>query len=383
MDYYNEFDNNLASVIDSLKQLLYERHPDIFERIEFQKDEIYLEPLLYTYVNQDNNKWLDSIIYGYEINKKQHIEVFSNSDGIVYLPNFGYLKTDSKNDTFSLITDDNDIILLFDNKEIPFEFEGILRLECGIEMLIHQHPLIEDLFIEQDVKVEDIIIENIYSSYIDFVNRGINLIEKFNPEHFSLLKKNLKKIMLFRGRQPNCFAIMKAHCMIFLNVKERDKEIFFVDHISHEGAHVTFNTITYESKYNLFKHHFNENFATITGNEYEHSSIYLRFHGLFTYYEIIKGIERCMKSNDFSIVNMHEIKGRFVFLLSRYKTALEVFQSLDVFKEEGLKWMNIFKTQYDRLEAEHGEMLNHFIIDEQPYDFNSQVFLKQNPILIP
>ena len=70
--FYNDFDNCQGKVIDSLKMLLYQRHEDIFERLDFDDDEIFLEPLLYSYIMQQDDTWLDSIIYGYEKNRIFH-----------------------------------------------------------------------------------------------------------------------------------------------------------------------------------------------------------------------------------------------------------------------------------------------------------------------
>jgi len=381
MDYPDDFDACLANMIDSIKQLLFSRHNDIFERLDFDNDSIYLEPLLYTYVNQKDSKWLDCIIYGYEKEKKQSIEVFSNDRGIIYVPQIGYFKTNHPSKTIILETKNNKIILKLEGEKIDYDFEPILFLFNGMELVKSQHPLLEEVFTCQIQRDSYIYIEDVYKTHVDSLNKGLAIIEACNPNHYKLLLKNLKKIMLFSAQKPNSFAVLKAHNMIFLNVNKWNTEMFFADHVSHEGAHITFFTFTYESKYQLFKCDPHTLFSEVTGNAWEHSTIYLRFHGLFTYYEITKGLEVYINNKSNPQRNLHEAKGRQAFHLKRFKLSIDPFEeSIDIFSSEGIKWFEMFKEHYFRLEHEYGEILNDFNLNEQPYDFNSEIFEKQNSL---
>ncbi len=380
MEFYIDFDKYLGSVIDSIKQLLYSRNADIFNRLDFDDDSIYLEPLLYTYVNQEDDKWLDCIIYGYEKEKKKSIDVFSNAEGVIYIPQIGYFKTGIPAATLILESNDNGIILLYDEKKTEYVFEPVLLLDNGMELVKYQHPLLEVVFTEQVPKEAKIDIEGIYKIHLNNLNKGLAIIAENNPENYTLLLKNVKKVMLFNAAQPNSFAVMKAHNMIFLNVNVWDSEMFFADHISHEGGHVIFNTLTYESKFEMFNCHHNTNFSEVTGVEREHSSVYLRFHALFSYLEITKCIESCINNNALSKRNVHEAKGRYVFHVFRFKLAIESFEKINVFKEEGLAWFNFFKKHYRTLEEKYNELETMYVLDDQPYDFNSSIFEKRNPL---
>jgi hypothetical protein len=380
MNVYADFDARLGAVIDSIKQLLYARHEDIFERLDFEDDDIYLEPMLYCYVNQSDDAWLDSIIYGYEAKRKESISVFSNAEGVIYLPRIGYFKTSVPSACLSLHTGEAGITLSNNGSPVDYVFEPLLFLSNGMEVVKYQHPLLEVVFTEQVPEGTHIAIEGIYEPHLDSLKKGMEIIAEHNPENFGILTRNVKKVMLFHAEKPNSFAVMKAHNMIFLNVNAWDTEVFFADHISHEGGHVIFNTLTYESKYDMFTCHHNTAFAEVTGEEREHSSVYLRFHAFFSYYEIMRCISSCIKQGSLSEKNRREAEGRYVFHAHRFKLALESFENLNVFKPAGLAWFDFFKAFSLSLQDRYNALEPRYVLNEQPYDFNSSIFEKQNPV---
>ncbi|HEX2630743.1 MAG TPA: hypothetical protein VHM26_17120 [Chitinophagaceae bacterium] len=360
--------------------MLYNRHEDIFEKIDFEDDNIYMEPLLFSYVFQDNNKWLDSIIYGYMKEKPESILVFSNRNGIVYLPLVGYFYTDLKSAEFTLRCKDGEYILLSNNGPINYKFAPIYYLEFGVELLLSLHPLFEPLFTEQNVAIQDIDVENVWEKYIPELNEGLKIVSNTNPDFFDNLKKNLKKILLFDGAAPYPFAGMKAHNMVFLNVRNQGRKLFFADRVSHEGGHVLFFSLTYESKYNLFKCPPETPFSQITQNGKDHGLIYLRFHGLFTYLSILSWLLQYPLKYKDNKKEMHEIKGRTLFHFSRFETLLDKFLVLDIFEEEGQRWMKIFRDFLDRNRTTYQELSKLYSIEEQPYDFEYGKFKQLNPI---
>ena len=88
---------------DRNKALLFKNgFSNIFELLDFDNDAVFLEPLLFTYLNRNidpNNTsiTLDQIIYGYIDKKKRpkKIKAYTDKNGILYLPKIGYFKTNS------------------------------------------------------------------------------------------------------------------------------------------------------------------------------------------------------------------------------------------------------------------------------------------------
>lgn len=375
-----ELEDSISTVIDSLKQMLYNRHEDIFEKIDFDDDTIYMEPLLFSYVFQDNEKWLDSIIYGYMKEKPESIVVFTDSEGVVYLPMIGYLYTDMKYAELTLRKVRDEYVLISGNQRVDYKFAPPFYLEFGVELLLNLHPLFEALFTDQNVAIEDIDVNNIWEEYVPALNEGLKIVSNTNPGFFDILRKNLKKILLFDGAAPNPFAGMKAHNMIFLNVRNQGRKLFFADRVSHEGAHVLFFSLTYESKYNLFECPPETPFNRITNNEKDHGIIYLRFHGLFTYLSILSWLLQYPGKYKDDKKDMHEIKGRTLFHFTRFQGLLDKFSALAIFKEEGHRWMKIFKDFLAQHLDIYQELQSLYSIEEQPYDFEYGKFKQLNPI---
>ncbi|RAJ19755.1 hypothetical protein [Pedobacter cryoconitis] len=383
MNYYKDFDNCLSSMIDSIKGVLYHRSNEIFERLDFYNDEIYLEPLIYSYLAQNDEKWLDSIIIGYENEKKEEINVFSNSYGVIYLPRIGYFITDKISSTFTLRIVSGEFLLFFYGEKLSYIFEPIVKLLNDVELVIHPHPLLESFFTNNSKVFNDEILSKVKNVHTNHLNKAFDILKCCNPEFYVLLMKSVKKVMLFNSETPNSFAVLAAHSMVFFNVNSWDNEMFFVDHFSHEGSHVIFNILTFKSKITLFKLPYVTTFAVASGKQEEHSTIYLRFHGLFTFIEIIKSLMAVIKSKKVSVAAVHEAKGRIGFQLKRFENSLKSFEGLDLFQQEGLIWFRYFESHYVEFEREIGYLRTSYDLSYQSYDFNSKVFNELNPASPP
>ena len=92
-------------VIENIQILLYKESPLTLEKIDFEDDNVFLEPLLFAYFNSKKNNlfsedMLTEIMQGYFIEKEPLLlkESFNN-EGIAYVPNLGYFdKNGSKID---------------------------------------------------------------------------------------------------------------------------------------------------------------------------------------------------------------------------------------------------------------------------------------------
>ena len=379
MDYFKTFDENQGNVIDSLKMLLYQRHSDIFERLDFENDSIYLEPLLYSYVTQDDEIWLDSIIYGYETNPKSLIPIFTNKKGIVYIPKIGYFRTTRISEQLFLEKlNGNYQIKDANNSVISYNFEPIIFLNDGIELIKTQHPLFENLFLNNKNVVVDVDIDNCFDKHLNHFNNALQVMKDNYSEYFNLIKKAVNKVMMYDG-EPYSFAAIQAHNMIFLNCKDENDEIFFLDHILHEGAHVIFNTLTYDSKIDLFTFPFKTDLSVVTKDENEHGELYGRFHGMFTQSNINPCMEICIDRNIFTGKQHRELLGRFSSNMTRFKAGVDKFNIPHLYKEEGRKWYEFFNKRYNELYIRKNELVNSFDISNQPYVFSYEIFDKTNP----
>jgi hypothetical protein len=95
--------NYKMELIKTIQLLLYKENPSILEKIDFENDFIFLEPLLFAYFNgkKENlftTQMLTEILQGYFVKKEPLIldESYDN-DGIAYIPQIGYFKNGVNN----------------------------------------------------------------------------------------------------------------------------------------------------------------------------------------------------------------------------------------------------------------------------------------------
>ncbi|MEN9611830.1 MAG: hypothetical protein RLZZ628_2644 [Bacteroidota bacterium] len=115
-----DFEVNLSQIeqgklelADIVKTSIWQQEPQWFDKLDFENDAIFTEPSLFYYFRSLKNNVnhfmsLDQILYGYLSKELRNpsLSVFTDADGIVYLPNLGFVTTPykgvvKKNITFS------------------------------------------------------------------------------------------------------------------------------------------------------------------------------------------------------------------------------------------------------------------------------------------
>jgi hypothetical protein len=66
-----------VSVTETIKMMLYKRDETIFDKINFEDDKIYDEPLIFAFLNDDKEYNLDWLLIGY-MNTKEERKVSEN-----------------------------------------------------------------------------------------------------------------------------------------------------------------------------------------------------------------------------------------------------------------------------------------------------------------
>ena len=185
--------DNENYIIDTIKGLLFQENENIFDLINFENDEIYLEPLLFAYFNNpDANFTLMQVLYGYvNIDKRpQIIDVFSNELDVIYLPNFSYIKTKKSNCKLQIETTREGISVLNIDTPIDFILEAI-KFVSGIEILSHSNPLISCccLDIEGHI-IKNLEIEKTVKKNITELEKAIKFIAQFNQTMYNKIKQS-------------------------------------------------------------------------------------------------------------------------------------------------------------------------------------------------
>lgn len=373
---------NDVQISNVIRELVYSKNSDLFDRLDFNNDAIFLEPLLFSYFNYRgaNNFELGQILWGYVDNysKPRLITVVSNQDGVIYLPNYGYLITDQKSSLFELRWEQGQLELLCNGLVVKYKREDLSYI-LGFEVLIHEIPLLVNLFSSHD--------DDLISQSVTTLNNDTNLsslrialqkIEEYNNKYFSYLRRTVKKFHLYRGK-PNSFATMKAHGIAFFNVQPNDGVIFFLDNIVHQCGHVIFNSITFQ-KDRLFKVSADTPLSYFTGDQNDSHDIYGRFHGLFTQANTNTTFDNCIDRNAFEKDELMELVGRFCSNMNRFKIALIKLNHPNMYTSLGTKWYNYFAETYDSLYNKRKSLISEYIVSNQPYVFNFKLFKEINSV---
>lgn len=368
---------DITFLLDTIKLLIYKENPSLLEKVDFEDDAIFLEPLLFAYFNSKKDnlfalEMLTEIMQGYYLEKEPvYLKESFNNNGIAYVPDVGYFDK-------------------YGNK-----IDDIYKIEnTSIELIIH--PVIHLKAIFRDFN-ENVIDENKIEIRKEFCKKHLNsltnafqYLKLSSQEHFNLIEQCCKKVVLFRTdhKNTNSFATINAHGIAFFNVYQDDyDEVFFVDDIAHQTGHIIMSSILFERK-KYFVIDENISIAPITNNKLEYRSLYIVFHALYTYYTTVLCLDSCIEHKVFSKQQVYEAHGRIGFYLLKYHSDLLNFGKVvahfvkleNVLTTEGIEIYNLIENKYFEIGKKYAETVEKFDYKNQPYNFTFKEFLKQNPM---
>jgi predicted transcriptional regulator len=363
-------------ITNTIKILIYKEAPSILEKLNFEDDDVFLEPLLFIYFNDKklnlfSSQMLFELMQGYFIDKEINL-VFDqslNRNDISYLPNIGYF---------------------YKNENQPFEKIELIQ-DTKIEVIKYHINLLDNIFNNTKEGITDvnkIIIDNeVFKLNINYLTKALNLIKENSYEHFQIIEQCCKKIILFKTNpeNTNSFATINAHGIAFLNVYQDDYNVvFFVDDIAHQTGHIILTTLFHERK-SIFKINENENIGVILRNN-DYRSFYTLFHALYTYYTTLLCLDDCLENNSFSGIEKDEAIGRIGFYLkkcsvdlSNFDIYLNHYNSIgNVLTNDGIETYEIIRNKYIEINNKWNNITSKLKYTNQTYNFTFSIFVNDN-----
>lgn len=359
-----------------VKTLIYQENPILLESLDFDDDDIFLEPLLFAYFNGKKEnlfppEFLKEILQGYFL-KEQPMLVENSYDknGIAYIPNVGYFKK---------------------NEKEPFEKMTLIE-NTKIELLKYPVKALRNIFqdsLGQPIQESKIRIDKeLITKFSPPLNNAILFIKQSSPKHFELIESCCKKIVLFRTDpvNTNSFATINAHGIAFFNVFQEDyDEVYFVDDIAHQTGHIILTTLFFDRK-SIFKVDENQLIAKMVQQESDHRSFYILFHALYTYYSIMTCLDNSLSRNLFSKNQTYEAIARIGFYRNKYFSDIEKFERFcahfygieNVLQSEGVELYSLIKANFFEIDKKFGKLVNSFSFNNQPYNFTFKKFMEIN-----
>lgn len=356
--------NNKIKIIDTIKLLIYKENPDLFGNLDFDDDNVFLEPLLFAYFNSKesilfSNEILEEILQGYLLEQSEiKINRSYNKENIFYLPNLGY----------------------YNWNEI--QVEKLLWIDI-FEIVKEIHPIINPYFIEsKDGHITNKSPEftSVWSENYDELCNSIELIKTHLPLFYQKLAFSNRKIYLHNNYKILNFTSIETLGMLYFYVLGSNNLIYFIEELIHQGSHNFLYYVVY-NKSNYFKIDV-ENLImwNFTGSSYDNRTIYDAFHGLYTVTQRMKNFDLLLSNNVFLGSHKHELLGRLADQFTRFKTGLELLNIEEVYTDLGKSLYFQWIEEGEIIENKYFKLKNYLNLSNLDIDFRYDDFCKLNPI---
>jgi len=403
MELKNVIDGKI-NLIHKIKVILFNQHPDIFEEIDFENDRIYTDPFLFAAINSKHKPNISELLWGYKHSrfKENYTEVFTDNLGMFYISNVGYFQTKLSCSQLSINQREEKYHIKDEHgNEIEFSHSPLFFIHDNIELVLQPFWLLNEHFYDGHGNIVNIEISRITERNTHHLKRAFAIIKDVSPEFCYLLNICIKKIVIFKSNtydlheteivERNSFATLSVHgCAFFNAFRESFNEIFFLEDIAHQSAHAILINFL-EGRTDIF----NINQDTVvdvivddSSGYVENRTLYVLFHALYTYYWIMKVLFDCYQSKSFNTCSEkeHEIIGRLYFAMVKFRFDYELITQMNssnkFLKRRGKKIVFEINKLYNQINTILANELNGLSLDGQPYNFDFDIFKRNNTRLI-
>lgn len=399
MTFKNILEEGTQHFINMIKILAYKEDAKVFEYVDYEDDNIYLEPLLFAYFSRDNKQddFLKTMLLGYAKDNldNERLRINSDDNKNIYLPNLGWIQTPKANEQYDLLKSGKKIILhSISGEQIEFSFNKPLLVNgTSIEILNRPIPLLDKCYYDFENNRIDVEIEKSAKRNIDYLTKAYGLIRDLVPDHYETISKIAPKCVIFNVETHlrNSFAIPSAHGIGFYNAYQEDyDEVFFVDDIAHQTGHSIFEFLLYNKEI-FFKVPPNTIIDSIAYDNREgvdQRELFIVLHALYTYYTTFICLDACLTSDVFQGKQEHEALARILFYLMKCKKDLKLFENpkdktnvaANTLTESGFMIFNMVKSKWEEMFEKYYPVVKEFNMNNQPYNFTYSSFVKLNPL---
>ena len=390
-DFINKIYEGKQELINNIKLILYKKDENIFEKLDFENDNIYLDPILFAALNSKLEFEINNLLQGYLINKSKEILIKTDNNGYVYLPEIGYFITSEINTELNIICLLNNQFKIENfKKNIAFKFQKTYLIHNHFEVLIYPINFLMEHFYDEFGEIINVEIIEVTKKHIKNLNLALESIKTYSFNWYKLMKNVTRKFVIFNdaSQKRNSFATQSVHgCAFFNAFQEGYNEIFFIEDIAHQCGHVIFNSYLV-SKPNIFKIDSNTNiFLDREHDEFnEPRALFVLMHAMYTYESIFTCFNDCLIQNAYDGDKKHEILGRLSYTLMKF---IRDYNLLNKYGEngeniyltkDGEELLELFKEKFNLCVKNWGEFILNFNLENQPYNFDYTNFLILNPL---
>ncbi len=352
--------NNLF--LKTIQLLIYKENPLLLEKIDFDNDAVFLEPLTFAFFNSKKNnlfstEMITELLQGY-FEKQEPLllnEAF-NKDRVAYVPNLGY----------------------FDNN--GHKVDDILYID-KFEILKVCHPLLEKYFVEYykgHILNQKPLHKSVWKETINDLEQSILIIKEHLSEFYKELVFANKRIYLHDNPKILNFTSIETIGMLYFYVLGKNNLIYFIEEIIHQASHNYLYYVMF-NKDDFFKI---DSLTTImrdlTKQDWDYRNLYGAYHGLYTVTRRVECFDILLSKNVFSGREKHELLGRMADMFPRFQTGLELLNLDEVFTNKGKEFYLESTQKCQTILKKYENLVNEFDLSHRDLDFRYDEFCLTN-----
>jgi hypothetical protein len=352
----------MTKLIETIQLLIYKEDPTLLEKVDFEDDNTFLEPLLFAYFNRKKDnifsiQMLTEIMQGYFIEKEPIVLKESyNKEGIAYIPKMGYFDKNGN------------------------KVEDILYIE-DIEILKEIHPLLHPRLFEYykgHITNRTPVYKTVWKEHINTFQNAIQLIKKHLPNFYKDFKAANFRIFIHNNPKILNFTSIETLGMLYFYATPQATMMYFIEELIHQGAHNILYHITYP-KTDFFKiDASNTIMRELTHQEWDYRDVYGAFHGVYTVFKRLECYDILIQNNVMQEKDKHELLGRLADQFPRFRTGLELLPLDKVYTEKGKELYLDLDKKCEQILNKYSILVSEFDLSFRDLDFNYEDFEKYN-----
>lgn len=368
--------NALANVV---RILIYKENEPLLTKVDFENDQVFLEPLLMAYFNRVQTEktfpdgMLPALMQGYLLEKETtNVDVLCNTNGIAYVPNLGYYK---KGET------------------TPFENIHIIP-NTTLEVVKYEIPLMRNILHivsrRDPIQEEELVMHKaLFDNNINPLTNVVQHIKANSPDFYNLIKLCVKKCTFYKllGRFSRSFASINANGSIYFAIpdgKDAEDEVYFLDMLGFFTGKILHTTLFHKQE-EVFKIDHRTRTIDIVETE-DHRNLYTLYSNTFTNITACVCLDSCLDDKAFSDTQKQDAKARMALYLKKYEVDIKKLEAAiahfggleNVFVEDGVEIYNFMIKHAENILKNRTEMLEGFEFSNFHYRMDYSEFSKVN-----
>jgi len=363
MNYLSKIVNqDFYELINTTKMLIYKEESSLLEKLDFNDDAAFQEPLLFIYFNSKGHysfsvEILYEILQGYFIKKEDLlIKESLDKNGIAFVPNLGY----------------------FDKKGNIVE--NLLKVD-EFEILKTCHPLLESYFVESykghTVNAKPLH-NSVWKENYKTLENAILIVKEHLPDFYKELVLANRRIYLHDNPKILNFASIETLGMLYFYVLGTQNLIYFIEELIHQGSHNFLYYVVHDRKEYFKIDVDNIVMRDLTLQQWDFRTVYDAFHGLFTVTQRVVCFDILLSQNVFEGREKHELLGRMTDMIPRFMTGLELLDLDHVYTKMGKDYYFELFQKCDLILQRYKKLTTAFDLSHQDLDFRYDKFCELN-----